>query len=441
MTDYEMAHNAGLYNYEELQYCDLSYSYEQDQKIALPEFDGERFMDMYNRCGNSRQKIYARNSIGQIYTSLNDEFASKTYKPDTFTRFISTYPQPREIYAPAFRDRILHHHLVDFLMPHINKRLYAHSYANRINMGTHKGVQAAQTMMRQVGQGSYMQCDVSSYFTSIDKNILFKIVNFHIEKINLKDNDKDFISYLFKQIIFTNPETNHIRTGNFSQESKIRADKKLGSKGKQTGLPIGSYSSQFASMLYLNELDYYIKNKMKIKRYIRYVDDFIIFDKTSKDFKLQREEINAFLQEELKLTLNPKKTKIQPFHKGLDFLGYVIHPHYIKIRKRNIVNLKKKLKYANLWLECKYNEARKITLPDTTDMWKISPRNYNELLVFKFYMLQVLNSYYGNYKVANSYNLRREIYLNDFKILKEFYTPINSFSKFIIKPNLLGRSA
>lgn len=422
-------------------FADIDYLHEQDQKIALPEFDGERFMDMYNKCGNSRQKIYARNYIGSIYTSLKDEFASRSYKPETFTRFIATFPQPREIYAPAFRDRILHHHLVDFLMPHINKRLYAHSYANRPNMGTHAGVFAAQTMMRQVGQGSYMQCDVSSYFTSIDKNILFKIVNFHIDKINLKDNDKDFISYLFSQIIFTNPESSHIRTGNFSQESKIRADKKLGSKGKLTGLPIGSYSSQFESMLYLNELDYYIKTKMKIKRYIRYVDDFIIFDKNSSNFKSQREEINAFLQEELKLTLNPKKTKIQPFHKGLDFLGYVIHPHYIKIRKRNIINLKRKLKYANLWLEGNHKEAKQITLPDTTDMWKISPKNHNEFLVFKFYMLQVINSYYGNFKLANSYNLRREIYQNDFKTLKDFYTPQNSFSKFIIKPNSLRRSA
>lgn len=70
------------------------------------------------------------------------------------------------------------------MLEHVNKRLYAHSYANRPNMGTHKEVFASQKMMRQVVQGYYMQCDVSSYFTSIDKNILYKIINFHIEKIN-----------------------------------------------------------------------------------------------------------------------------------------------------------------------------------------------------------------------------------------------------------------
>jgi hypothetical protein len=181
-------------------------------------------------------------------------------------------------------------------------------------------------------------------------------------------------------------------------------------------------------------LDYYVKNTLKIKKYIRYVDDFIIFSKDSKDFRHQREDINAFLKEELKLTLNPKKTKIQQFQKGADFLGYVIYPHHISVRTRNIINLQKKLKYANLWLEGKQMQAKKIRLQETTDMWKISPTTYNEYLVFKYYMMQVINSYYGNFKIANTYNLRRNIFLNDFKNLQSIYFPKNSFSSVSIIP-------
>jgi hypothetical protein len=286
-----------------------------------------------------------------------------------------------------------------------------------------------------------MQCDISSYFTSIDKRVLIRIIKEQLERLSIVDKDKDFIFYLFRQIIFQNPENNHIRTGNFKHESKIRPSKKLGSNGPYVGRPIGAHSSQFESILYLNELDYYIKNKIKIKSYVRYVDDFVIFDKNSENFKHQREDINAFLKQELKLELNPKKTKIQQFQKGLDFLGYVIYPHHITMRKRNIVNLKNKLKYANYWLDGETRKAKRITLPDTTDKWKISPSNHNEFLVFIMYILQVTNSYYGNFKLANTYNLRRRIYHEDFNKLKEFLTPVNSFSKFTINPGFLKRCA
>jgi len=430
---------------EEIQTFDFDYDYDYFvNKTEIPNFSTTRFMDMFKKCKNSKQKIYALNHLTYMYQSLSYQLAYNKYQPHKFTKFISSYPQPREIYAPAFIDRILHHHLVDFMMPHVEKRLYHHAYANRTAKGTHKGVFASQKMMKEVScQGYYMQCDVSSYFTSIDKNIAHKIVNFHIDKINIPDNQKQFLSNTFKNIIFTNPELNHIKTGSFELEKLIRDKKKLGYNGKDIGLPIGSLSSQFISLLYLNELDYYIKNKLKIKNYIRYVDDFVIFDKNSKNFKSQRDDINSFLQEELKLTLNPKKTKIQQFYKGLDFLGYVIYPTHINIRKRNIKMLKAKLKYANLWLEGKRTQARKIKMPDTTDLWKLSPTNYNEFQVFKFYILQLLNSYYGNFSIVNTYNLRRNIYENNMNLLKEFLVPVNSFTKFIIKPEptLLRRCA
>jgi len=411
---------------------DFDYNYFANQ---IPDFTVERYMKMFKKCKNSKQKIYALQDLTYMYEYLSSTIKNNTYEPHSFTKFISSYPQPREIYAPAFIDRILHHHLIDYMLPQIEPRLYHHAYANRINKGTHLGVKATQKMMKETSfQGYYMQCDISSYFTSIDKNTAHKIVNFHIDKFKISDEKKEFLSNIFYKIIFSNPELNNVKTGNFELEKLIRNEKKLGFNGKDIGLPIGSLSSQFISLLYLNELDYYVKNKLKIKKYLRYVDDFIILDKNSSNFKFQREDINAFLQEELKLSLNPKKTKIQQFYKGLDFLGYVIYPTHINIRKRNIKNLKLKIKFANLWLNDKREEANKIILPDTTDKWKLSPTNYFEFKAFKFYMLQLLNSYYGNFKLANTYNLRRNLYFNNMNILKEIYTPINSFTKFIVKP-------
>lgn len=253
-------------------------------------------------------------------------------------------------------------------------------------------------------------------------------------RLPISDNDKNIIYSLFKVVIDQNPHLSYIQKGDASLDSKIRPDKKLGNKGEDIGLPIGSLTSQFSSLIYLNELDYFVKNELKYEKYIRYVDDMVFFNKNSRDFYEVSNNVNLYLEKELKLELNPKKTKIQQFEKGLDFLGYVIYPHHIKIRKRNIINFKNKLLYVNLWLKGEKTKARNIILPDTTDVWKMSPSNNHEFYSFIFYMSQVINSYYGNFIVANTYNLRKKLYEENFDILKNLYYPVDSFAKFKIKP-------
>ena len=104
----------------------------------------------------------------------------------------------------------------------------------------------------------------------------------------------------------------------------------------------GNYSSQMFANVYLNELDQYIKHKLKIKWLFRYMDDVIILVKTKKEAKEVLEKIKVFLKENLELELN-KKTQIFKNKQGVNFCGYKINEYRLKIRDKGKRKLKKKI--------------------------------------------------------------------------------------------------
>ena len=122
----------------------------------------------------------------------------------------------------------------------------------------------------------------------------------------------------------------------------------FGSPAK-TGLPIGSLTSQFSSNLFLDELDQYCKHKLKIKRYIRYVDDFVVVEDSAEKLLAHKKEIEKFLETQLKLQLHPKKIRIQKVNQGCDFLGFIVRPHFLLIRPRTLKAFKRRLSFFN-WL-------------------------------------------------------------------------------------------
>jgi len=81
----------------------------------------------------------------------------------------------------------------------------------------------------------------------------------------------------------------------------------------------GNYTSQFFANIYLNELDHYIKENLKIKEYIRYMDDFIVLTDTKKEAIELKEKVAIFLKEKLNLKLN-KKTNCFKAKQGVAFV-------------------------------------------------------------------------------------------------------------------------
>jgi len=113
-------------------------------------------------------------------------------------------------------------------------------------------------------------------------------------------------------------------------------------------MPLGNLTSQFFGNVYLNELDYFVKNVLKAKYYIRYVDDFVILHPSKNQLEIWKSRIMIFLNEKLDLGLHPDKSKIIPLSKGLDFVGFRNFYYFRLLRKRNIRSIKRKIeKFKN----------------------------------------------------------------------------------------------
>ena len=112
-------------------------------------------------------------------------------------------------------------------------------------------------------------------------------------------------------------------------------------------MPLGNLTSQFFANVYLNELDYFVKHKLKAKCYVRYVDDFIILHTSKKQLETWKEQINLFLKNELKLELHPEKSRIVSLLKGIDFVGFRNFYYFKLLRKRNIRKMKYKINLFN----------------------------------------------------------------------------------------------
>lgn len=108
-------------------------------------------------------------------------------------------------------------------------------------------------------------------------------------------------------------------------------------------MPLGNLTSQFFANVYLNELDYFIKQRLKAHYYIRYVDDFVLMHRSKKQLEVWKEHLVHFLSEQLKLTLHPDKSRIIPIYKGVDFVGFRNFYHHRLLRKRNIGSMKRKV--------------------------------------------------------------------------------------------------
>lgn len=262
-------------------------------------------------------------SIGLLQRDLK----LKKYIPTKLKKFIIRDPKTRTIHASTFRDRIVHHAIVNILQPIYEKRFIYDSFASRKFKGTHAAVERLESFIKKVSsngktirnrfnnnsiRGYILKADIKHYFATIDHKVLINI-------LRKKIIDEDFIR-LIKKVL-----------NNFEA---LRYGK---------GLPLGNYTSQFFANVYLNHLDYFVKHNLKAKHYIRYVDDFIILDKNKEVLLGYMNKIEKYLKF-LKLELHPEKSEIHALRNGITFLGYRIFYHYRLLRKRNIRYFKRKLK-------------------------------------------------------------------------------------------------
>jgi retron-type reverse transcriptase len=114
------------------------------------------------------------------------------------------------------------------------------------------------------------------------------------------------------------------------------------------GIPLGNLTSQLFANIYLHELDWYIKNTLRSKHYLRYCDDFIILGESREQLQALIEPIGQFLNGRLGLRLHPHKVTIRSWSQGIDFLGYVLKPHCTLLRSKTRQRMIAKVNEANL---------------------------------------------------------------------------------------------
>lgn len=265
------------------------------------------------------------NLENELFT-LQDQLRTKTYQPGNYRTFRILDPKPRLISAAPYRDRVVHHALCNVMVPLLEPIFIHDTYANRVGYGTH---QALKRFTKFARSSKYvLQCDISKYFPSIDHQTLKQIVR---RKLKCQDT-----LWLIDMIIDNSDSQTTI--------SKLSAQPQISlAQTRAKGLPIGNLTSQFFANFFLNGFDHFVKEKLKAKKYLRYVDDFALFSDDYHYLEQAHREIQEYLTT-LYLELHPVKTQLFATKNGANFVGFRILPDRIRVRNDNLRRARKRLK-------------------------------------------------------------------------------------------------
>jgi len=368
-----------------------------------------------------------RNTLDALRFELNAEgllfdlqlaLTERAYRPSTSLCFVAQKPKLREIFAADFADRILHH-LVVRELERIWEPVFIHdSYASRPAKGIHAAVERVRAFTRQVTQNRtqpawYLQLDIRNFFMSIDKRRLFAQLRSRC--------DNEELLWLTSVLLFHDPTQDyHLRSPRWLL-ARIPAQKSLFGAERDYGLPIGNLTSQFFANVYLNGLDQFVKHTLKCRYYARYVDDFVLLHTDRAQLLDWQLRIERYLQSELELTLHPSRRKLQPVGNGIDFLGYIVRPHYVLCRRRVVNNLKTRLREFRQAL---IEEQKALTIVRYTQ------ERLEELFA-------CLNSYLGHFRHADTFTLKQRLFASNAWLrhffryrngkLQRLYTPPTGF--------------
>lgn len=316
---------------------------------------------------------------------------NKTYVPGKYNIFLVREPKLRIIMSQNIIDKLINH-LVSyyFLREMFENKLINENIATRENKGTHYGIKLIKKYINELKDKKFyiLKFDISKYFYNLDHEIIKKL-------ITMRTKDIDVINMLNKIIDSTNEqyvnerinklkkqEIERIKQGSMpNKEEKIKEVERLPLYQKGKGLPIGNMSSQILAITYLNELDHFIKEDLKIKHYVRYMDDGILLCENKKYLCYCLTKISEKISE-YGLKLN-NKTKIYKIDEGFEFLGFRFliknNKLIMKVKNQTKKKFKRKMKTMNKLL--------------------------SENKLDRKYYLQVRASYLGHLKHGNCQNL------------------------------------
>ena len=280
---------------------------------------------------NSASALAFEQDLEHNLVALYDELVAGAYRPGRSICFVITRPKPREVWAAAFRDRIVHHLLYNRIGASTEASFIADSCACIPGRGTLYAARRLEAKIRSLTENwsrpaFYLKCDLANFFVSIDKRILWKRLAARIDEAWWRE--------LAALILFHDPRVDAEVRGDRRLLERVPPHKRLAAQSADFGLPIGNLSSQFFANVLLDALDQFVKHELRVRHYIRYVDDFLLLHESPQQLNAWHAAIAAFLPATLGLELNPRKTVLQPVARGVDFVGHLIKPWRRSIRRR-----------------------------------------------------------------------------------------------------------
>ena len=338
---------------------------------------------IYKGCSNKRKlynfEKYKMRNINCIYDILN----SGNYNIKNYNIFLIKYPKYRIVMSLGMVDKVINHYITMYsLIPKLDKYLDNRNIATRKGMGCDYGIKLLKKYIeknKKYGRFYILKLDIKKYFYNIDHSILKSML-----KDKLDDKEYNILSSIIDSTNkdYINDIINKLKNNELKYTNRIKEVNEIPNYKDCKGLPIGNMTSQFLAIYYLNQIEHFIVHNLGIKYMIRYMDDYILINR-SKEYLEKCKNIIKGKLKDYRLELNINKCKIYNIYDGFNFLGY----------KFRVINNKTVIKVSSKSLS---SIKRNVNRMDSSN--------------FK-YLYSSINNYYSSFKYDNNLYIKRFINL------------------------------
>ncbi len=285
---------------------------------------------------------------------LHQDLNLVIYKHGSYCKFTVFDNKKRDIVVPPIRDRVVHRMVYEYLVPIFNKTFIYDVWSCRKGKGLHSAIERTQYFTKRYSHGFVWRTDIKKFFDSVKQDVLLKCIERRIADQRALEIIREIIS--------------SYRINKMENSGKIvslgERDTEEAPRASCIGIPIGNLTSQIFSNIYFNEFDRFVTHSLKPKAYLRYGDDFVIFETNKTSLEKIKAQAVSFLSEKLNLHINSKNNIIIKPKQGLHFLGVDIFPFGRRLKKRNwekiINNLEEKNFSSYLGLVKKHCKRKKV---------------------------------------------------------------------------------
>ena len=257
-------------------------------------------------------QYHLEDNLLELYRDLNDG----TYKHGPYRHFIVCDNKRRKISVSSIRDRVVHRLIYDYIVPLWDKTFIYDAWSCRKGKGLLGAIERTQEFLKSYPRAYIWRADIQKFFDNVDQRVLFELLKRRVR-------DRKAL-LLIREVL-----------------------KSYSTHTEGVGMPIGNLTSQIFSNIYLNELDRFIKHSLKTEAYLRYGDDFILFEMDKEELENMRAKTIGLQSNELKLPLHPKNDLIFKAKHGLKFLGTELWSSGRRLSKRNKVRIDNRLNLRN----------------------------------------------------------------------------------------------